>query len=90
VTAPQPTHTADPPFSKAARENRIEGRVVASLIVEADGRVSSVMILQARGYGLDEEAAKSLRMWRFKPAMRDGQPVPVQVNVEINFRNWQQ
>jgi len=38
------------------------------------------------GMGLDEKAVEAVRTWRFEPAHKDGQPVAVQVNVEVNFR----
>ena len=36
--------------------------------------------------GLDEKAVEAIRRWRFEPARKDGVPVAVQINVEINFR----
>jgi protein TonB len=36
--------------------------------------------------GLDEKALQAVRNWRFEPALKDNQPVAVQVNIEINFR----
>ncbi len=36
--------------------------------------------------GLDQKAIEAVRNWRFSPAMKDGRPVPVQINVEVNFR----
>ncbi len=36
--------------------------------------------------GLDEKAIAALRLWKFEPALKDGRPVPVQINVEVNFR----
>jgi len=38
------------------------------------------------GMGLDEKAIEAVRTWRFEPAKKDGQPVPVQMNVEVSFR----
>jgi len=39
------------------------------------------------GHGLDEKALEAVRKYKFKPAMKDGKtPVPVMINVEINFR----
>jgi TonB family protein len=38
------------------------------------------------GEGLDESALKTLRKWKFKPAMKKGKPVPVTVMVEVTFR----
>jgi TonB family protein len=36
--------------------------------------------------GLDEKALEAVRTWKFTPAMKDGHPVAVQINVEVNFR----
>jgi protein TonB len=38
------------------------------------------------GYGLDKEAEKAVKNWRFKPAMLNGKPVAAKVQVEVNFR----
>jgi protein TonB len=35
--------------------------------------------------GLDERAAEKISTWRFKPAMKDGNPVAVEMNVEVSF-----
>jgi TonB family protein len=43
-------------------------------------------VQKSLGHGLDEAAIKAVRSWRFKPAMKDGRPVTVQINIEINFR----
>jgi TonB family protein len=36
--------------------------------------------------GLDDKALEAVRTWRFEPALKDGRPVAVQVNIEVNFR----
>jgi protein TonB len=56
------------------------------LIVGADGRPRDIVIMLPLPYGLNEEAIKALKKWRFKPATMNGQPVAVQANVEVNFR----
>jgi TonB family protein len=44
-------------------------------------------MIRAIGSGLDAKAMEAVRKYRFKPAMKDGRiPVPVQVNVQVNFR----
>jgi TonB family protein len=42
-------------------------------------------IVRSLGYGLNEKAIEAVSKYRFKPAMKDGQPVPVEVNIEVNF-----
>jgi protein TonB len=36
--------------------------------------------------GLDEKAIEAVSQWRFQPATLNGQPVAVQINVEVSFR----
>jgi TonB family protein len=43
-------------------------------------------VQRSLGMGLDEKAIEAVRQWRFEPAKKDGQPVPVMINVEVNFR----
>ena len=38
------------------------------------------------GMGLDQAAIDAVQTWRFRPAAKNGTPVPVQINVEVNFR----
>ena len=85
VTAPRVIYAPEPEFSEEARKTKYQGTVVLWLIVGADGRSRDIRILQSLGMGLDEKAIEALRHWRFEPGRKDGIPVAVQVNVEVNF-----
>jgi outer membrane biosynthesis protein TonB len=43
-------------------------------------------VLRTLDYGLDQNAVDAVMRYRFKPAMRDGEPVPVIITVEVNFQ----
>jgi periplasmic protein TonB len=86
VTAPRALYTPDPEFSEQARKAKYQGTVVVWLIVGADGRPRDIRIQRTLGMGLDEKAIEAIRKWRFEPARKDGVPVAVQINVEVNFR----
>jgi protein TonB len=45
-----------------------------------------VHTLRGVGMGLDEKAVEAVKQYRFKPAMEGGKPVPVELNVEVNFQ----
>ena len=45
-----------------------------------------VVHILERFFGLDEKAMEAVRKWRFKPGYKDGKPVSVLANVEVNFR----
>ena len=56
------------------------------MVVGPDGRPREIRISRSLGLGLDEKALEAVRTWRFDPARKDGQPVAVQINVEVSFR----
>lgn len=87
VSAPIPLFQPEAEFSDEARRAKYQGVCLVGLIVDAQGNPQNVHIVRALGMGLDEKAMEAVRKYKFKPAMRDGKtPVPVYVNVEVNFR----
>jgi len=42
--------------------------------------------MRSLGLGLDQKAIEAVRQWRFKPGMKEDQPVSVKATVEVNFR----
>ena len=56
------------------------------LVVGPDGTPRDVRVSRALGMGLDQKAIEAVRQWKFEPARKDGKPVSVMVNVEVNFR----
>ena len=88
VSAPKALYAPDPEYSEEARKAKYQGTVVLWLVVDANGRPQQIRIQRALGMGLDEKAVEAVKMWKFEPARKDGQPVPVMINVEVNFRLW--
>jgi len=86
VSAPRLIYGPDPEFSEEARKAKYQGTVVLWVIVGTDGRTHEIRVQRSLGMGLDEKAMEAVRVWRFEPARKNGQPVAVQVNVEVNFR----
>jgi protein TonB len=86
VSAPRATYAPDPEYSEEARKAKYQGTVVLWLIVGPDGRPRDMRVARSVGMGLDEKALEAVRTWRFEPARKDGQPVAVQINVEVTFR----
>ncbi len=86
VSSPELISKVEPEFSEEARKAKFMGVVTVNLIVDTKGMPQNVHILRGVGMGLDEKALEAVRQYRFKPAMENGHPVPVQVNVEVNFQ----
>jgi TonB family protein len=85
VSAPHPLYAPDPEYSDEARKAKYMGTVVLFLVVDSSGAPTNVQIARPLGLGLDEKAINAVSSWRFRPAEKDGQPVPVAIDVEINF-----
>jgi TonB family protein len=87
VTSPVLVHEAKPNYTAAALRARIQGTVLVECVVMPDGSVGDVSVLRSLDpqFGLDEEAMKTVKQWRFRPGMKDGAPVPVLVLVELSF-----
>ena len=86
VSAPRALNTPDPEYSEEARKAKYQGTVVLWLIVDQNGRPRDVKVARSLGMGLDQKAIEAVRKWTFEPAEKDGKPVAVQINVEVNFR----
>jgi protein TonB len=86
VSAPKALYAPDPEYSEEARKAKYQGTVVLWLVVDASGRPQQIRIQRALGMGLDEKAIEAVKLWKFDPARKDGQAVPVMINVEVNFR----
>lgn len=87
ISAPVPLFEPEAEFSDEARRAKYQGVCIIGIIVDAQGNPQNVHVVRALGMGLDEKAMEAVRKYKFKPAMKDGKtPVPVMVNVEVNFR----
>ncbi len=86
VSAPKALYAPDPEYSEEARKAKYQGTVVLWLVVDAAGRPQQIRVQRALGMGLDEKAIEAVKQWKFDPARKDGQAVPVMINVEVNFR----
>jgi periplasmic protein TonB len=86
VSAPRALDTPDPEYSEEARKAKYQGVVVLWLVVGPDGKPRDIRVSRPLGMGLDQKAVEAVQRWRFEPAMKDGRPVAVQINVEVNFR----
>jgi TonB family protein len=86
VSAPVVLSAPKPQFSEEARRDEVSGTVLVYLQVDENGLPSHVRVLRGIGHGLDEKAVEAVKQYKFQPAMRDGQPVIVEMNVQVDFR----
>jgi TonB family protein len=86
VSPPKALYAPDPEYSEEARKARYQGTVVLWLVVDTNGLPQRIRVQRSLGKGLDEQAVAAVQRWRFEPSKKDGKPVPVMINVEVNFR----
>jgi TonB family protein len=88
VTLPVVAHEVKPDYTPEAMQEKIQGNVILRIVVLDSGDVGEVHVehsLDAE-YGLDRQAVLAAKQWRFKPGMKDGKPVAVQVHVQMTFK----
>ena len=81
INDPKPKYTAD------AMRAKIQGTVVMSAVVLPDGSVTDVQIVRSldQSFGLDQEASRTAKTWRFRPGTLKGEPVAVRIQIELDF-----
>ncbi|MBS7792847.1 energy transducer TonB [Roseococcus sp. SDR] len=80
-------NNAAPSYPEAARLRGEQGTVGLEIAVGTDGRVITVTVARSSGSPmLDAAARRAVQEWRFRPAMRDGEPVPGTIRTSVHFR----
>lgn len=83
---PQVIMRVPPVYPYKARERGTEGVVQIKLLVNTDGTVGEVLILDARPRDIFEEAVlKAVPQWKFRPGKIDGEPVTAWVVTTVRF-----
>jgi hypothetical protein len=75
----------EPPSNEYAQANGVAGMALYHTIIGADGKAGEIAVARPIGFGLDENAADSIRKARFEPAVKDGKPVPVLLDLVVQF-----
>ncbi len=76
----------NPSYSAEARKLGLEGEVLVEVVFPASGPVRVVRVVKGLGHGLDENALRAAQQIKFKPAMRNSQPVDFPATVHIVFQ----
>ena len=77
----------EPTYPSSARRDGIEGFVLLRLQIDADGRVTSVDVVDSEPIGVFEQSARdAARKFKFEPSRAGGRFVPVTIEKKISFR----
>ena len=76
-----------PQYTSEAMRAKVQGTVLLECVVRPDGSVGDVTVVRSLDptFGLDQEAIKAAKNWRFQPGMRMGEAVAVLVTIELTF-----
>jgi TonB family protein len=87
VSLPQLVREVKPAYTSDAMRAKVQGTVLVQCIVRPDGSVGDVEVVRSLDptFGLDQEAVKAAKQWRFRPGTRLGEPVPVLITIELTF-----
>ena len=87
VLTPELIRSVRPNYTSEAMRAKVQGIVALECVVEPDGGVGNCSVKRSldQNFGLDQEAIKAARQWKFRPGTRFGEPVPVFVNIELTF-----
>ena len=87
VTTPRVVREVKPQYTSEAMRAKIQGNVLLEVVVKTDGTVGDVTVVRSLDptFGLDKEAVKAAKQWRFMPGTRLGKPVPVVIILELTF-----
>ena len=85
IMPPEKISGAPPVYTQEARKAQVTGVVVVEAIIDEQGNVTDVKVLQGLPMGLDQAALEAVKNWKFKPATLDGQPVKVYYTLTVNY-----
>ena len=87
VTLPRVIREVRPQYTSDAMRAKVQGTVLLECVVNKDGTVGDVQVVRSldSAFGLDQEAIKAAKQWRFAPGSRLGEPVSVLITIELTF-----
>jgi TonB family protein len=78
--------TFEPESNEYAQANAVAGMALYHTVIGPDGKPGEIAVARPIGFGLDENAVEAIRKAKFSPAIKDGKPVPVLLNLVVQFR----
>lgn len=86
IQKPEKVEAKQPQYTESARKARVQGVVITQAVIDTEGTVPIIKILEGLPEGLNEEAIKAICSWRFSPARLADEPVAVYYQLTVNFR----
>jgi TonB family protein len=80
------TTLLDPNVSRTEIPSGVEGDVIVEITIDESGSVTGTKLLKGMGVGIDEKILATVRNWHYRPATRDGIPIPSKYDAHWHFR----
>ena len=87
VTPPRVTKQVNPQYSPGSRGVRIHGSVLIETVVSSRGDPKKTHVVRGLDKEIDVAAVDAVNQWRFEPGKKNGKPVAVRVQIEIQFHS---
>ena len=71
-------------YPPLARSQHVQGDVMVDALIDATGKVVATNVISGNAL-LRNEAVNALRLWKYQPALLNGDPIPIHINVTITF-----
>jgi TonB family protein len=78
--------TFEPGSNEYAQSSGVAGMALYHAVIGPDGKPGEIAVARPIGFGLDESAVDAIRNAKFSPAMKDGKPVSVLLDLVVQFR----
>jgi TonB family protein len=90
VSAPVLIYSVEPEFPEAERKSKskFDGTCLIGIVVDESGAPRDVKVIRSLSADFDAKAVEAVEQYRFKPAMKAGEPVAVTLKVEVNFKRF--
>jgi TonB family protein len=85
VSAPVAISKPQPAYTDQARDKGVAGEVRLTCVIDENGVPTAILVRKSLEASLDKSAIDTVSQWRFKPGMKDGKPVAVQVLIDVSF-----
>jgi TonB family protein len=85
-TPPKVVSKVEPGYTDDARNAKLQGTVVLSLMIDPQGQPHNIRVTRSLDKGLDQQAIGAIEKWHFAPGIKDGKPVRAAATIEVNFR----
>jgi len=85
MQSPELVKKVQPNYPPIARSNGEQGRVVFYAVIESDGTLSHLTLIQRAAPTLESAASDAIRQWHYKPAACSSTPIRMQTSIPVDF-----